>query len=96
MRTQSRQREVKCHICGGIFLTRHSQAKYCPDKCRRLAWQRMWRKYGNENKEKRKECSSKCYIENRERRTQQINEYHKTERGKLAQKRAGENQRKKY
>ena len=96
MRAPSKQREVKCHICGKLFLTRHSQAKYCPDKCRRLAWQKTWRKYGNNNKEKRRECSHRCYINNIEKRTQQINEYNKTEKGKLVRKRASENCKKKY
>ena len=95
-RKPSKTRTVICKICGQEFESNHSQAKYCPDKCRRLAWRAMWNKYSLKNKEKRSKSYSEWYKKNKERKIKQTKKYKKTERGKLSTKRASINARLKY
>jgi hypothetical protein len=58
-RSPSRYREVKCAFCGTLFLTNHSQGKYCSLECKR-------KKIYQNNKEKIKKQSRQYYWEKKE------------------------------
>lgn len=85
-RAPSRKRKVKCQNCGKDFFTRHSQGKWCPDKCRRLGERKSWREYGYRNKDARREHQKKMYINRREEIIERTTKYRKTKAGKRAQR----------
>lgn len=95
-RKPSQKRKVKCENCGKPFFTRHSQAKWCPGKCRAIAERKCWRDYGRKNKEKRNQYHRKLYRADPEKVIRRIGEYRKTKRGKEMVKRKDARMRKKF
>lgn len=93
MRSPSSSREVQCIICKEMFMTSHSQGKYCSDVCRGEGMKKSYIKYGNKNKEKRRKFHLKWYLKNRTKRIEQIKRYHSSARGKEVIKTAGINSR---
>lgn len=92
-RKPSRERLAVCQLCGNEFLTRHSQAKFCPGECRETSLRASWNKYGSINKERRLEYSRKHYQGNRDERLVQMANYRKTATGKDVIKKVHEKQR---
>jgi hypothetical protein len=92
----SRLRAVKCVICGTEFQTRHSQGKYCSPDHQREGERASWRKYGNNNSEKRNQYHKELYISNPEIVSARVKEYHSTPEGKLAVKKSRSKQIEKF
>lgn len=95
-RKQSLYRKILCVLCHTQFLGNHSQAKYCSNKCRRIAMRKSWNKYGEKNREARHTYHRKYYESNKVLIADRIANYQKTPRGKLAIKHSYENQKKKF
>lgn len=74
-RKPSTPREVICITCGKTFWATHSQAKYCPEKCRQLAHRAMWYKYNDKNREKRNEYKRRYAQRYRELNAEKIKAY---------------------
>ncbi|MBT6047826.1 MAG: hypothetical protein HOG49_13535 [Candidatus Scalindua sp.] len=95
-RKQSKPRIVYCQICGNKFETTHSQARYCPQKCRRLGERKSWNKYNSKNKDKRKIYWDKYYKKNSETIIKKTRKYQATEAGKKAISISTKRMREKY
>ena len=80
-RQPSKYRKVKCVICGKIFLTNHSQGKYCSIECK---------------KEKNKVIMKQYYQKNKEKIKYQTTLYHRSLAGKITQKIKDIRRRKKH
>jgi len=89
-------RRVNCATCGKLFITHHSQGKYCNDLCRRIGWRKSWKKYGAKNKQLRTEFGRYWYEANKEKRLAQIKKWQKSENGKKSTAQHDIKMRKKY
>lgn len=96
MRSPSSSREVSCLICGSKFMTRHSQGKYCSEKCQHEGMKKSYKKYGRKNREKRRKFQREWYLKNRKKRIDQTRKYQLTKKGKEVIRLAGINQRKNH
>jgi hypothetical protein len=92
----SRSRKVACIVCETKFMTAHSQGKYCSEVCRRKGWRKSWVEYNERNKKKRLAYGRSRYLETKSKRAKQINEYRKTPSGKMAQRNADQNNKRKF
>lgn len=95
-RKPSKKRIVICEKCNKEFETRHSQAKYCPSKCRREGERDSWNKYGQRNRKQRRKYYKGYYKKNRKKIITKTTAYHKSEAGKKAIKISDKRQREKY
>lgn len=89
-------RMVFCVICGNEFLTNHSQGKYCSDDCRRIGARKSWVKYGEKNRQKRRDYHNALYETNKEKVIERTKAYHQTQRGRESQITSFKNQCEKY
>jgi hypothetical protein len=85
-RLPSRYRAVICVICGTLFLTNHSQGKYCSQECRIEGQRKSSREYGERNRQKRRKYYKKYYNNNKEKITERISKYKQSSAGKKAQR----------
>lgn len=85
-RAPNKTRRVSCVICRALFDTAHSQGKYCSPDCQAEGARASWRKYGEQNREKRREYHREFYEKNKEMIIQKTKEYQKTGAGKQAAK----------
>lgn len=81
-RHPSKDRPVKCDMCGTLFLTNHSQGKYCSQECKRKGERTSWNKYTQKNKQKRRVYFKKYYQENKENIAERITLYQQSLAGK--------------
>ena len=94
-RAKSKPRRVKCAICGTTFLTTHSQGKYCSPECKREGERASWRKYGRNNRRKKRIYHRRYYEANKEQISIRIRLYQQSLAGKQAQHNSDVNQRRK-
>jgi len=95
-RKRSRSRRASCSICASSFVTRHSQGKYCSDKCSREGERKSWREYGERNRKARRAYHRKLYEKNSEAIIRRIKKYHQTKRGRLLRLISDERRRKMF
>jgi hypothetical protein len=96
MRQPSKPRIVACHGCGRRFRTRHSQAKWCPSKCRTKAARSSWNRYSAKNRTARRDYSHRYYAENAADIIAKTDAYKGTERGRAVVRKTTANMRQKY
>jgi hypothetical protein len=65
-------------------MANHSQSKYCGEECRLAANRVCWNKYGERNRDKRRLCHRIHYSLNKDAVCRRIDQYRKTDAGKLA------------
>lgn len=92
-RKSNSYREIDCCLCGELFSGNHSQAKYCSDVCKQEGARASWRKYGSNNRLKRKIYYNSYYKKNSDSIIARTTAYSQTERGKLAVQRSDANQK---
>ncbi len=77
---------VVCSICGKEFTANHNQSRYCSDECRLVVYHRSQDKYKSSHKEEVLEYQRNNYERDKEKIIARTTAYHKTERGREAQK----------
>ena len=95
-RGKNRIRKVNCIVCESEFITRHSQGKYCSEKCRRLGWRKSWVEYSERNKDKRLAYHRRRYVATKIKRLAQIKKYRQSLAGKVTQRINDQRQRIKF
>lgn len=94
-RAASKARMVNCVLCRIPFLTNHSQGKYCSLECRHEGEKASWRKYGENNRGRRRVYYRRFYEFHKEEITNRIKIYQQSPAGKQSRKNSDINQHRK-